>query len=236
MSARGVVLALLAAVVFGGSVFVQDPEAWQVEDPDYWIGLIEKYTPTVKENAACWGYLGYAADAVADAASQGRLLWDTRIGSDRGQARFSETFERTWLLINPDHPEHVDDYQISMTMAHEGLHWHYGIPRVINGKLMTKDEAETWVRNTIDTCYEDKEKEEPTCGEGADCGGGETPEPVCEEKQVKETYTDSEREWREAEICLPWESVGASFCTTVGKYVWVPVEKVRWVTKTVCEN
>ncbi len=207
MSARGAVLALLAAVVFGGFGFVQDDEdAWQVEDPDYWLGLIAKYTPSQAENAACNGYLTYAYNAVDEAASHGRLVMDRRpyMSDYRGRVRW-EGNTPTHILINPDHSEHVNDYQISMTMAHEGLHWHYGKPIVINGNLMTKDEAETWITKTVIDCYKEEEEEEDDEPTGNPVM---PPEPVCEEKTRWVTKTKMvwvpkwEIEWR-----LEWDEV-----------------------------
>lgn len=88
---------------------------------------------------------------------------------------------------------------------------------------------------------EEEDDDEPTCGDGADCGGGDptsdpTPEPVCKEVQVTENYTDYELQVLTGEVCFPWDRVGANFCANIARKEWVEVQKVRVVTKTVCEN
>ncbi len=250
MSARGAVLALLAAVALGG--FVQEtPKYWAVEDPDKWLGLIAKYTPSVTENASCNGYLSYAYDAVSAAADKGSFWWDSRLDSERGSTYFNpETLKPASIAINPDHSEHVNDYEISMTMAHEGLHWHYGQPAVINGKVMTKDEAETWIQNTIGLCYKEEEEEDeddPVCGAGADCnGGGETPKPrkVCTEQQVYVRWTVWVFKWEVIgfEWAKAYDPLAGDGETREQALELVPIyrtwfeqeQRGEWQTETVC--
>ncbi len=75
------------------------------------------------------------------------------------------------MRVNPDHWQLVDsDYETSKTLAHEGLHWWHGRPPVIEGKVLTSDEAETWVEKKLEECFlpEDDEEDDP------DPGGGNT--------------------------------------------------------------
>ncbi len=82
-------------------------------------------------------------------------------------------------------------------------------------------------------CLQDEEDDDEPTGNPVT-----PPEPVCTEKLVKETYIEYElEETVVGDVCFPWSAVGADFCTNdLVHKEWVPVEKVRWVTKTVCEN
>ena len=242
MKTFAVALALAAGVTgFTLSPFVQDdPAYWEVENPDYWLGLIDKHTPpisfgTSKNGHFCSPMVGNAYNGVAEAADRRRLTWDTRLDAEtRGKVEY-ENRKPIRMRINPDHSKHDSDYEIARTMAHEGLHWYFGWhPFKYRGKLYsTEKTAENLIREIITDCYEKEKKEEE------DPEGGNPVEPVCEDQLVEEYYPDVEEQWQE-DSCYDVNMIGGGAihtgCTSGGRWVEVPVEKVRWVWRTVCEG
>lgn len=127
------------------------------------------------------------------------------------------------------------------TLIHEAWHRSTGWTDLDIDTLNTRLMGDSDIGRPMEECYDEERKEEeeeeeeekPT--KPTDEGGGD-PEPVCGPKEVKETYTDMVLERRTAQVCFPWDLVGANFCVDIVLEEYVPVEKVRWVTKTVCEN
>lgn len=135
-----------------------------------------------------------------------------------------------------DKEQHESDRHIFETVLHESMH-HAGQRHGRPGHWEPEHYA------AIKGCHgyaleEEEEDDEDPCGDGADCGGGDpTPtEPVCKEVQVPEVYTEWERKWRQASVCFGPSPEVRRFCTTVGRFVWVQVQKVRLRTQTVCEQ
>ncbi|MDE0659882.1 MAG: hypothetical protein OXI79_09585 [Gammaproteobacteria bacterium] len=208
----------------------------------------------------CSPLLSSASGEVAASAGHGQLLWatDEVLEGSLGRARYFPSFTR--IVINYDlhkDGDDLDDYAVAMTMAHEGLHAHFGpAPFSYLGETYTRKrvrdpygsetdsvpEHELLIREIIGDCFEPEEEEEekPECDAGADCGGNQPPEPVCEEKQVSENYTEYELQDRTAEVCYNYRTFGgtqiSTFCVDISFKVYVSVEKTRMVTKTVCQN
>lgn len=86
----------------------------------------------------------------------------------------------------------------------------------------------------LTTIVKENEDEDPDPGEG----GGDPPEPVCEEKLVAVYYTVYVREYRTGKTCLSSDDAdGSTWCGgTVGTWVKVPKQKVKWETQTVCSS
>ncbi|MYI07427.1 MAG: hypothetical protein F4059_08975, partial [Gemmatimonadetes bacterium] len=222
------VLALVALHVSLPPASAQQ-EYWPVDSVEYWTGLINKYTPPIEAGADsttnghfCYPLLSGASGAVAEAASQGKLIWDTRLKPEwRGMVDWNGRTPIA-MRINPNHLAHSSDYEAALTMAHEGLHWDFGgTPFTYRGKLYTGKripnphgfgndsipDDEALVRDIIVGCYQPEEEE--LCESGAaDCNdppGPPTttpPAPVCTEQLVRERYTELVRSWEPDPVCL----------------------------------
>lgn len=256
------VLGLAAAFMFAPpAVAQQDSTLWEVEEPGKWIRLIDRHTPpiTVKPDPAANGHFCYplisgASKQVSAVADKGQLYWarPPRVKPEWLGATIHGIGYKQ-ILINWNHPGNASDYWKAMTMAHEGLHAYFGPePFTYLGDQYTSknvyvngdsiSEGEALIREIIEDCFEPEEEEEekPECDAGADCGGNQPPEPVCEEKQVSENYTEYELQDRTAEVCYNYRTFGgtqiSTFCVDISFKVYVSVEKTRMVTKTVCQN
>ncbi len=258
--------AVLLALAFmvAPPAFAQPPDTattWQVSDPNKWINLIDKHTPPITQQPKvsgnghfCHAILSSASTGVAQTAAKKQLWWvRPPIVPANVLGRTRHFVDHSQILINWDHPGNSTDYWKAMTMAHEGLHAHFGPePFTYSGNQYTSkkvyvngdsiSEGEALIREIIEDCFEEekKEEEDPQCGEGADCGGGETPEPVCELKLVEERYTAHELQERTAEVCYNYRTFGGheinTFCVDISFKVYVEVEKTRLAYKMVCEN
>lgn len=226
------VLALLVGLSLVAWAASQEVVVKPIDDPDYWIGLIDGFKldsvvdgPRAVSLELCKTGIATAAEAVAEAAEKGRLWWDTRIGEFYARGWVDrEDGEPQFMRINPDHPDHIDDHEIAVTMTHEGLHWAYGAAHSLVDPLV-----KCIVR-------EDEEEDDPDSGEGGGGtdGGGE--EPVCKEEPVEVTYTVYELEWEPGTVCLASDDVDDATWCGEGRWVAVPKQKVKWETQTVCYN
>lgn len=192
MTTGTVMLVLATALVSWPLASAQETATWQVENPDHWIGLIDKHTPPISSGTSgnghfCNPLLGYASGAVAEAAAQKQLWWvkPPIVGENvLGQT----TYNPYQIRINWDHPVHQgSDYEKAMTMAHEGLHWHFGPPPFeYRGQVYTSEindegvrEHEALILEIIADCFEEEEEEEePNDPGGGGSGGNEFNDPV----------------------------------------------------------
>lgn len=124
------------------------------------------------------------------------------------------------------------------TLIHEAQHYAQRAVSdaeivAINDSLGALTQGTLWLEHCHDEAKEEEEKDEDDPNEG----GGETPEPVCEEKLVAVYYAVYEREYRTGTACLQSDDVGnANWCSGVGTWVKVRKQKVKWESQTVCSS
>ena len=169
------VLALAAVAAVSQERPPDDPVYWQVEDPDHWLGLIADHTPPASAGASesghfCFGVLGDAHRGVSESADEGSLYWHTNLEGYRG----ATMHDPKTIFIAPYHAEHTSDYEKARTMAHEGLHWHFGpAPFQYKGDIVpNRWSAEELIDQIIKDCFEDEKEEEDDIGSGGGGGGG----------------------------------------------------------------
>ena len=139
-----------------------------------------------------------------------------------------EYFQNDYSILNVANSETMD----WQAVIHEGQHhagWGVGVTDTTELRKI-----EQLIETAID-CLSKVKKEEDDDDPDPN-GGGDPLPPVCDDKLVAEYYTVYEREYRTGTVCLPWDSVGANWCSGVGKWVKVRKQKVRWVTQTVCSS